>query len=177
MSRPLAFFPPARLSKRLTFNFCIFICSPWSHWLCFFQPISSCSFLAIFLASVDFAHSFVIPGTSDIEQSYGSNQRWTPSPASTTASTVQGSWPRTGLRQPPPARLLLFIQARAVHQVPWLTVFHIFLCLVICSPSSVMNLFHRCPFGHVDLPWKVGSCFIIYGSCPVMVSSNRVTSF
>lgn len=39
------------------------------------------------------------------------------------ASTVRGSWPRAGLEQQHPARIHLFIHARAVFHVPWLTVF------------------------------------------------------
>lgn len=143
----------------------------------FFQPISSCSFLAIFLASVGFAYSFVIPGTGGHRADLSRLNAL----SGTAAFTVQGSWPRTGLWQPHPARLLSYPQARAVYHAPWLTVFepgfNIFLCLVIYSPSSVVNLFHHCPLGHVGLPREVGSCFVIYGSCPGMVSSDRVTSF
>lgn len=70
-------------SVSLAFNFCIFICPPWSHWLCFSSQ-SPPAFLAVSPASVDCAYSFVIPGTGDTEQSCVSNQCWAPRQA----------WPR-----------------------------------------------------------------------------------
>ena len=168
-------FPSVSLTLNF-YSFCLFSLEPLA---VFFQPVSSCSFLAISLAPGDFVYSFCYPWpgchSTDL-------WKWSvlDSLVGVAASAAEGSWLHSGLWQQHPSRLLLFIQAIAGFHVPRLTVlqpvFNIFLCLVICSPSCVMNLSPYCPLGHVGLPEKVGSCFIIYGSCPAMVSSNRVTS-
>lgn len=66
----------ASVSFTLNFcSFCLFFLEPLA---VFFQPVSSCSFLAISLAPGDFVHSFVIPGAGAIQQNYGSDQCWAP---------------------------------------------------------------------------------------------------
>lgn len=171
--RGLLVLQPARLSKCLPrFQFLYFHLSSLEPLAVFFQPISPCPFLAVSPASVDCAYSFVIPGTGDTEQSCVSNQCWAPRQARPRLQfKVAGPGLDAGGRTLPE----LFIMSPGLRSFSQYLTF--FLCLVTCSPSSVMNLFHHCPLGHVRLPRKVGSCFVVYGSCPGMVSSNRVTSF
>lgn len=131
-------FPSVSLTLHF-YSFCLFSLEPLA---VFFQPVSSCSFLAISLTPGDFVHSFVIPGLGAIQQIYGSDQCWLP--GGVASSAAEGSYFHSGLWQQHPSRLLLFIQAIDVFHVPRIMVFqpvfNIFLCLVICSPSCVMNL-------------------------------------